>query len=137
MFIFAPSNGRLVARKRQKMSKIRLKPKAIVLSLALAVSLLWPMAVNAQNYALYYDGLFRRGPMGKYYDDYSLFRGMMNANNGGYFIYNQQFGSDVNGGFNIGTQQFGYEAPLGGGWLVLTMAGTAYAFKKRKNNNKK
>ena len=139
MFIFAPSKGRIAARKRQKMSKIRLKPKSIVLSLALAGGLLWPMAVNAQKYVLYDDGLFRRGPMGKYYDDYSLFRGMMNANNGGYFIYNQQFGSDVNGGFNIGTQQFGYEeeeTPLGSGCIVLTLAGAAYAIRKRKNNKK-
>ena len=56
---------------------------------------------------------------------------------GGYNFGTQQFGDDVNGGFNIGTQLFGQEAPLGGGWLVLTMAGAAYAYKKRKNNNDK
>ena len=110
--------------------------KTLAISLALAVGLLWPMAVNAQNYALYYDGLFRRGPMGKYYDDYSLFRGMMNANNGGYFIYNQQFGSDVNGGYNLYNQSF-EEVPMGSGLLFLTAAGAGYALKKRKSNIKK
>ena len=62
---------------------------------------------------------------------------MLDPTYGGYNIGTQHFGDDVNGGFNIGTQQFGQEAPLGGGWLVLTMAGAAYAFKKRKNNNDK
>ena len=68
---------------------------------------------------------------------YGYSRGLLDPSGNGFNIGTQIFGSDTDGGLNIYTQQFGYEAPLGGGWLVLTIAGTAYAFKKRKNNNKK
>ena len=58
---------------------------------------------------------------------------------GGYNIGTEIFGSDTYGGYNIYTQQFGYEGtetPLGSGYLVLTLAGAAYAIRKRKNNKK-
>ena len=58
---------------------------------------------------------------------------------GGYNIGTEIFGSDTDGGFNIYTQQFGYEeeeTPLGSGCIVLTLAGAAYAIRKRKNNKK-
>ena len=108
--------------------------KILSLSLALAVSLLWPMTVNAQNYA-YDDGLFGRGPKVKSYYDYSLFRDKMNGNTGGYLIYNQQFGEEY-GGYNLYNQTFGQVVPLGNGWLILSAAGAGYAFRKRKNNDK-
>ena len=117
-----------------KNQKKHLKPLA--LSLALAVGLLWPMAVNAQKYVLYDDGLFRRGPMVKSYDDYGLFQGMLNDNTGVYLIHNQQFGTEENGGYNLYNQSF-VEVPLGSGLLFLTAAGAGYALKKRKSNIKK
>ena len=107
--------------------------KTLALSLALAGGLLWPMAVNAQNYVLYDDGLFSRGPKVKSYNDYSLFRGVMNDNTGVYLIHNQQFGTEENGGYNL-YNQFFEEVPLGSGLLILTAAGAGYALKKRKSN---
>ena len=109
--------------------------KTLALFSTLAVVLLRPMALDAQNYALYHDGLFGRGPKGIIYNDYSLFRGMMNDDPAGYFVYNQQFGED-NGGYNLYNQTFGQDVPLGNGWLILAVAGAGYAFRKRKNNDK-
>ena len=127
--------------------------KLIVFSLVLAAMLLLPMTSTAQ-----YDGSglgiqpwFESGMLGRengveyQYDENQfgiqpwfgtslLGRG---SGDGGYNIIIQQFGSDDYGGFNIGTQIFGHEAPLGGGCLVLTFAGAVYAFRKRKNNDKK
>ena len=114
-----------------KNQKKHLKPLA--LSLALAVGLLWPMAVNAQNYVLYDDGLFSRGPKVKSYNDHSFFRGVTGDNTVGYLIHNQQFGSDQNGGYNLYNQSF-EEVPMGSGLLILTAAGAGYALKKRKSN---
>ena len=79
-------------------------------------------------------GLFGLGPISS--DMGYNNRGLLDPA-GGYNIGTQHFGSDENGGFNIGTQHFGQEAPLGGGWFVLTLAGAAYALKKRRNNHKK
>ena len=109
--------------------------KTLAISLSLAVGLLWSMALNAQNYVLYYDGLFSRGPKVESYDDYSLFRGVSGDNTVGYFIHNQQLGSDDNGGYNLYNQSF-EEVPLGSGLLILTAAGAGYALKKRKSNIK-
>ena len=107
--------------------------KSLSLSLALAVGLLWPMTVNAQNNA-YDDGLFGRGPKVKSYNDHSFFRGTIDENTGGYNLYNQQFGSDDNGGYNLHNQSFGQEVPMGSGWLILAAAGAGYALRKGKNN---
>ena len=107
--------------------------KTLAISLSLAVGLLWSMALNAQNYVLYDDGLFSRGPKVESYDDYSLFRGVSGDNTVGYFIHNQQLGSDDNGGYNLYNQSF-EEVPMGSGLLILTAAGAGYALKKRKNN---
>ena len=79
-------------------------------------------------------GLFGWGPTVDSVEYYN--RGLLDPSEGGYFIGTQHFGDDVNGGFNIFTQNFGQEAPLSG-WFVLTLAGMAYAFKKRKDNNNK
>ena len=59
------------------------------------------------------------------------------AQDGGYGIHTEQFGSDQNGGYQIGTEQFGNDAPLGSGLFIMAAAGAAYAFSKRNKNNKK
>lgn len=104
------------------------KRKILALSTAMAAMLLLPQTSTAQYDETRY-GLqpwFSTSLMGR-----------ENGRGGDFNLITQQFGSDDYGGFNIGTQLFGQEAPLGGGCLVLAFAGAAYAFKKRKNNNKK
>ena len=108
----------------------RIKLKTMLLSLLLFVTL-WPASLRAQNDGN--RGLFGLGPASSDMEYYN--RGGLFDPTGGYNFGTQISGSDEIGGFNIGTQLFGQEAPLGGGWLVLTLAGAAYAFKKRKNNN--
>ena len=113
------------------MKRLLLKQKTIQFSLLLCGTLLLPMSTKSQD--LFSGGLFGLGATTSSMDGYrgSLFDPTM----GGYNITTQIFGLDVTGGYQISTQQFGQEAPLGSGWLVLTMAGVAYAFKKRKNND--
>ena len=80
-------------------------------------------------------GVFGRGNTQEQADDFgAMGRG---GSSGSYNLHNQQFGSDVNGGYELHNQTFGQDAPLGSGWLVLTLAGAAYASKKWKNNIKK
>ena len=113
------------------------------LILMLFVALLLPSRSMAQ-FRMWQGGLFGMGPLPEeimeeeeYIMYYGYRGGLFNSTGNGFNIGTQHFGSDENGGFNIGTQQFGEEAPLGGGWFVLTFAGAAYALKKRRNNHKK
>lgn len=115
------------------MSKISVKSKAVVLLSGLAVSLLAVPNLNAQNDGT--RGMFGMGSEVDVNPSHSLLRGSQD----GYNIGTQIFGSDTDGGLNIYTQQFGYEeeeTPLGSGCIVLTLAGAAYAIRKRKNNKK-
>ena len=106
------------------------KLKVLVLSLGLVLGVMIPKVDYAQSGG----GVLGYGRGTELQSRESLLRN--GTNQGGYDIGTQHFGDDVYGGFNIGTQQFGEEAPLGSGWFVLTIAGVAYAFRKRKNNNK-
>lgn len=91
--------------------------RVIVLSLAMTLGMLLPVASHAQS-----DGFFRDGGSYSNRDE-----------GGGYSIGTQQFGSDANGGYNINTQNFGQEpAPLGSGLIVMLAAGGAYALVRRK-----
>lgn len=113
------------------MSESNRKLKAIVLSLVLV------FGMTELTHAQYGGGLLGYGRDAEQQSRDGMFRG--GAGQGGYNIGTQIFGSDTDGGFNIYTQQFGYEepeTPLGSGCIVLTLAGAAYAFRKRKNNNK-
>ena len=106
------------------------KLKVLVLSMGLVFGMMTPVMAQTQ----FGSGLFGYGRDGEQQSIDGMFRS--GVDQGGYNIGTQHFGDNINGGFNIGIQQFGEEAPLGSGWLVLTIAGVAYAFRKRKNNNK-
>ena len=65
---------------------------------------------------------------------------LLPSSDGGYALFNQQFGVDDNGGYELYNQTFGqnagFDVPLGSGLLILATAGVGYAFKKRKSNLK-
>ena len=108
--------------------------KALVLSLWLAVLLLQAVPVNAQF-------VINRGLLKNPYMDEEQIsrknRGMLRQDHqGGYNLYNGQFGSDDNGDYILFNQTFGQTVPLGSGLLILTAAGAGYALKKRKCNKK-
>ena len=107
------------------------KLKAIVFSLMLVVMLSIPFVAIAQNVG-------NRGMLGRGQEvaEEGNTRGMMNGSAGGYNLFNQQFGSDVEGGYELYNQTFGQQLPLGSGLLILTAAGVGYALKKRKSNMK-
>lgn len=110
----------------------KLKKKTLLLTLALLAGLLGPMDLNAQE-----GGALGRGEDAESIGNFSLFdRGLLG---GGFNLFNQQFGEDEEGGYELYNQTFGQDSdtPLGSGLLILVAAGAGYAFKKRKNNNKK
>lgn len=110
----------------------QLKKKTLLLTLALLAGLLGPMDLNAQE-----GGALGRGKDAESIGNFSLFdRGLLG---GGFNLFNQQFGEDEEGGYELYNQTFGQDSdtPLGSGLLILVAAGAGYAFKKRKNNNKK
>ena len=130
------------------MSKLNLKPKSFAHLLCLAVLLLTATNLNAQFYG--HRGLFGRGIDSEeieelmeedeeYFKYYGYRSGLFNPTYYGYNVGTQIFGSDIYGGFDIYTQQFGYEeqeTPLGSGCIVLTLAGAAYAIRKRKTTKR-
>ena len=106
------------------------KLKRLVFSVVLAWGMMMPQMVHAQKGG----GLFGLGHDAEEQSSEGLFR--INDILGRFNIGTQLFGDNTLGGFDVSTQQFGEEAPLGSDWLVLTIAGVAYAFRKRKNNKK-
>lgn len=103
--------------------------KSLLLTLALSAVLLLPMGASAQTGG----GVFYRGDKAENTDNVSM---MNRGATGGYNLNNQNFGSN---GYELYNQTFGQDSdtPLGSGLLILVAAGAGYAFKKRKNNNKK
>ena len=97
------------------MKNRKTRNKNIVLAMAMAVGLLLPMTMFAQN-----DGFFRGG------GDYINRDGGASGD-----IVNQGFGD--NGGNTVTNQSFG-EAPVGSGLLILTVMGAGYAALRRKRD---
>lgn len=110
----------------------KLKKKTLLLTLALSVGLLLPLTMNAQ---------YREDQFGLQEWGQTSLLGRQDGGNRSsgssenYDLHNQQFGS----GYELYNQTFGQDSdtPLGSGLLILVAAGAGYAFKKRKNNNKK
>lgn len=84
--------------------------KALVLSVAIAGSLLLPMTINAQS-----DGFFRGGGVENYTDRPGFDIGSIPGGDNG--LTNQTFG-----------------APVGSGLLVLVSAGVGYVLLKKKED---
>ena len=95
------------------MKKNKLKKKALVLLAAIAVMLLLPQHLSAQN-----GGLFGFGNSSETTEN----AGVMGR-------------GATDGGYNITTQQFGQEVPVSGGLAILVMAGAGYAALKRKQKS--
>ena len=113
--------------KGQKMKKFKMKPKAMLL--AMAVLPLLPISGFAQ------EGLFQRGVTDEVYYGHGSASGLMGRDEstaGGYFT-GQGFGA-TNG--NITGQTFG-TTPLGSGLFVLLAAGAGYATFKSKKTQKR
>lgn len=104
------------------------KLKVLVLSVGLVFGVMTPVIAQTQLGG----GLFGYGRETEQRSREGLL--YLIVDQGGYFVYNQQFGDDENGGFNLNNQTFGQEAPLGSGLLILTAAAAGYALRKRKNN---
>ena len=111
------------------------KRKAIVLSLVLAAGMLLPAGASTQNHARQ-GGLFGHFGLFNSEEPEVGMLGRGETEEGGYILFNQQFGTEENGGYELNNQTFGQpdDVPLGSGWLILVAAGAGYALKKRKNN---
>lgn len=104
------------------------KLKVLVLSLGLVMGMMTPMVAQVP----FGGGMLGYGPE----TEQQSREGLMGSPNsqGGYNLYNQQFGENQYGGYNLYNQTFGQEVPFGSGLLILAAAGAGYAFSKRKNN---
>lgn len=87
------------------MKNRKTRKKNIVLAMAMAVGMLLPMTVNAQDF------FFRGGN-----DDYE----------------NRDGSESVS--ITTNTQNFGESAPVGTGLLIMTVLGTGYAFLKKQED---
>ena len=112
------------------------KKKAIVLSLVLSSAMLIPTSALAQE-CPEGGGLFKEGEALLEDVEGLFFDSKVYSEEGGYSLFNQQFGSDANGGYDLHNQTFGQDddTPLVSGLFILAAAGVGYAFKKRKKNN--
>ena len=102
------------------MMKIILKIKQLFILIAFILALLLPCSLNAQCGRS--DGLFS-----DYNDPYN------DRGGEGYSIY---LGGHGPGGA-ITNQTFDQPLPLGGGVIVMTVAGASYVLLKRRKNNAK
>ena len=115
------------------MSTRKKKLKVLVLSLGLVLGVMTPVIAQTR----FGGGMLGYGRNTEQQSREGLFYN--GTKHGGYNIGTQIFGSDTDGGFNIYTQQFGdeeEETPLGSGCIVLTLAGAAYAIRKRKSTKR-
>lgn len=101
------------------MKNIKLKKKAIVLSLAMSMALVWPIGVSAQS-------LFRRSVTDEEY------YGAGNAKNQEGLFGNRNLQTTG----TINNQIFGQPVPVGSGVIILLAAGAGYAIMKRKEIEK-
>ena len=107
------------------MKKTKRNRKALALSAAMAALLLSPMTMNAQYNENKYgiQPWFGTSLMGR--------EGLRGDDDGGLDL--QNFGENQDG---LSLQNFGENAPLGSGWLVLTISGLGYAAMKTRKSKK-
>lgn len=111
------------------MFKRKNKTKIIALVMAMAVGQVLPSTAVAQPGG----GLLGKGNTPETEAKHGLF-GISWL--GSYGIFTEEFGYEEDEGYDIETEQFGQEGPLGSGLFIMAAAGVAYAFSKRKKNNK-
>jgi len=113
------------------------KLKSIAFSMALAAGMLLPASASAQPASERPGGLFSGfGWFKSEFEESGMLR-QGEPDEGGYALFNQQFGTGENDKYQLSNQQFGSQdpdAPLGSGLFILAAAGAGYALKKRKNN---
>lgn len=101
--------------------KYNKKRKAIVLSMVMAALMLAPLTMNAQ----YDEDKYGIQPWFG-----SSLMGKENSGNRDGGLSNQTFGEDVGGGPQTPTEL----VPLGGGLLIMMIAGAGYALLKKKED---